>query len=143
MPKEKSVGAVVFIEQDDDLLFLLLHYTAGHWGFPKGHVEPGETEEQTLLREVEEETGLKGVEIIPGFEQHTSYFFRGNAGTVFKEVVFYLARAPSSDVRLSSEHQAFRWLPFQNAMKRLTFKNTRAILQRANSFLRQKNGADS
>ena len=63
MAKEKSCGAVVF-RKDDEVKYLLLHYTPGHWDFPKGKQEIGETEEQAASREIEEETGIKGIEFI-------------------------------------------------------------------------------
>lgn len=62
MKKEKSAGAVII----NDKKVLLLHYSSGHWDFPKGHIEKGETELETAKREVKEETGLdiKDFEII-------------------------------------------------------------------------------
>ncbi len=138
MPKEKSVGAVVFKHSGKENRFLLLHYGAGHWGFPKGHVERNETEAQTLFREVAEETGLHNVELLRGFKHYTSYFFRREGSTVFKEVVFFLVKAGQGKVRLSHEHKAFQWLPFEEAAKKLTFKNTRNMLRKANAFLQQR-----
>ena len=55
MKKEKSCGCIIFNEKGE---ILLLHQNAGHWGLPKGHVEEGETEEQTAIREVKEETNI-------------------------------------------------------------------------------------
>ncbi len=137
MPKEKSVGAVVFRQQDNEPLFLLLHYDAGHWDFPKGHVEAGETEQQTLLREVQEETGLEKLELLHGFKQQTSYFFRREGQTIFKEVVFYLVETREEKIELSSEHRGFQWLPFEQAAKKITFKNSRNVLLKAKQFLQQ------
>jgi len=130
MPKEKSVGAAVFKFQEGKPQFLLLHYTAGHWGFPKGHVEANETEEQTLRREIMEETTLTEIEILPGFKQPTHYFFRRGKETVFKEVSFYAVEAKEGAVKLSHEHQGFEWLPFEKAMERLSFKNTKNVLEK-------------
>lgn len=139
MPKEKSVGAVVFRREGNCPKFLLLHYNAGHWGFPKGHIEPGETEKHTILREVEEETALTKVGVVPGFRRYTKYFFKQGQETVFKEVIFLLAESKEGRVKLSHEHQVFEWLPFQEAMQRLSFKNTRQVLQEAGNFLRLSN----
>ena len=57
MKKEKSCGAVVFRREKDGLVFLVETMTLGHISLPKGHVEDGETEEETARREIREETG--------------------------------------------------------------------------------------
>ena len=71
---EKSCGIVLFHSED----FLLIQHSVklgekGHWDFPKGHMERGETEIQTALREVEEETGLKDLKLFPKFSHKISY----------------------------------------------------------------------
>ena len=66
MQHEKSCGAVVFTRTDKGVKYLLIANLKGIYGFPKGHVEAGETEEQTALREIREETGLR-VTLVPGF----------------------------------------------------------------------------
>ena len=58
MRKEKSCGALVVRRGKNETEILLIKHNGGHWAFPKGHVEAGESEEQTALREVQEETGL-------------------------------------------------------------------------------------
>ena len=59
MKMEKSCGAIVARQTDTGREILLIrHVNGGHWAFPKGHVEENETEEQTALREILEETGL-------------------------------------------------------------------------------------
>src|SRR3989338_2610417 len=58
--------------------YLLLRHSAGHWDFPKGHVEHGETDETTTRREIEEETGIKDVKILPDFKEKIHYFFKQN-----------------------------------------------------------------
>ena len=138
MVKEKSVGCALFRKKDSGKQFLLLHYKAGHWGFPKGHVEQGETEEQTLRREVREETALQNIGIAKGFRQYTKYYFRRGQETVFKEVAFYLAESLEGSVKISHEHQGFEWLSHEKAMQRLSFKNTKTVLEKAISFLQNK-----
>lgn len=137
MIKEKSVGAVVFAVKESKAFFLLLHYKAGHWGFAKGHAEGSETEQQTLLREIEEETGLVDVRLVPGFSENTHYFFQRGRDRVSKEVAFYLVEAKEFEVEISHEHQGFEWLPFDAAEKRLSFKNTKEILGKATEFIKQ------
>lgn len=139
MVKEKSVGCALFRKKDSGKEFLLLHYKAGHWGFPKGHMEQGETEAQTLRREVREETTLENIAIMPGFRQYTKYYFRRGQETVFKEVAFYLSESEKGEVKISHEHQGFEWLPYETAMERLSFKNTKTVLKKAVEFFKEKN----
>lgn len=138
MPKEKSAGAVVFYKSSDTVEYLLLHYEVGHWGFPKGHIEQGEREQETLEREVREETGIENIEIIPGFKEFISYTFRRRKNEmVFKTVTYYLARVKVKEVRLSFEHIDYKWLKYKEAIKLLTFMNTKDVLVEANTFITQ------
>ena len=135
MPQEKSCGAIVFIRQKDGIKYLLLHYDAGHWDFPKGKQEKNEKEEQTALREIKEETGLEDVELIDGFRESVKYFYKKNEETVFKEVIFFLAETHTDAVTLSNEHIGYAWVGYEHAEKKLTFNNAKELLGKANQFL--------
>ena len=82
MPREKSAGAIIFRRDDGNIYYLLLNYMPtekgkrGQWGFAKGHVETGETEEETAKREIFEETGLRELKFIPGFKKLEKYIFK-------------------------------------------------------------------
>ena len=159
MPKEKSAGVIIYIKEpfdnaqgkeDSRIHYLLLHYKTeskrgGHWGFSKGHVEEGETDVQAAKREVAEETGIKDIRIISGFKELEKYFFRRNYGLkgeakktapwVFKSVIFYLAETKTKEVKISHEHSDFVWMPYEDAFKKLNFKNAKNILKKANDFI--------
>ncbi len=148
MPKEQSAGAVLFLRERRIIKYLLLHYTSGHWDFPKGHIEKGESEIETVLREVKEETRIEDIKIISGFQQRIRYFFRqykekvsekdrraGKTPWVFKLVTFYLAETFSQKVVLSMEHKGFIWLEYQEALHKLTYRNAKNILTKAHDFL--------
>lgn len=135
MPIEKSAGAVIFRRENKKIYYLLLHYEARHWDFPKGHIEKGESEEDALRREVFEETGIKNLKIVPGFRKTMRYFFKREGKTIMKTVVFYLAETKTKRVRLSFEHIGYKWLPYIAARKQLTFKNAKDFLQSADKFL--------
>lgn len=135
MPDEKSCGAVVFRKDGRRRLYLLLHYEEGHWDFPKGHVEPGEGEADTARRETAEETGISDLEFAFGFREPIEYFYRREGKTMHKEVFFFLAETKTAEVRLSYEHTGYEWLPFEEARAKLTFKNARDVLAKAERFL--------
>ena len=153
MPRERSAGAIIFRIENGVPLYLLLHYPSknrkgGHWEFTKGHVEPGESEEKTVLREVFEETGLNDIKIIPGFKKYIKYFFRqykekvseedrkkGRTPWVFKLVAFFIAETQIKQIKLSPEHVGFIWLPIDGAIKKTTFKNSKKLLKEADDFI--------
>lgn len=154
MPREKSAGAIIYKLEGGVPHYLLLHYPTGHWEFPKGHIEGNETEEETVIREVAEETGIKDLKIIPGFKKYIKYFFRqygekisaedrkkGKVPWIFKLVVFFVAEAKSKEVKISHEHKGFLWLPIDQAIKKTTFKNSKNLLKEANEFILSGKGA--
>ncbi|GIU71641.1 MAG: diadenosine 5'5'''-P1,P4-tetraphosphate pyrophosphohydrolase [Candidatus Nitrosocaldaceae archaeon] len=134
--EERSAGAVLFRE-DDIRLYLLLHYQARHWDFPKGNIEEGEEELDTVRREVKEETGIDDIIIIDGFKRVSEYYYKRAGKLVHKQVVFYLAKTNQKEVRLSYEHIGYEWLPYKEAYDRLTFKNSKRILADAEEFLNE------
>ena len=139
MLREKSCGAVVFIKNTDATKYLLLNYAAGHWDFVKGNVEPNESEKETVIRELREETSITEAQFIDGFREAIAYFYRRQGLTVHKEVVFFIMEAYTDKVELSFEHIDYAWLDYQHAMEKLTFKNAKDVLQKARDFLK-KNG---
>ncbi len=135
MEHEKSCGAVV-IRVGKSSRYLLLHYEAGHWDFVKGHVEKGESEEETVRREILEETGLANVRLLTDFRERINYFYRRRGRTVSKEVVFYLVEAYGDEkVKISGEHVGYEWLPYPEALERLTYKNAKETLRKAEERL--------
>ncbi|MCX6766094.1 MAG: NUDIX domain-containing protein [Candidatus Moranbacteria bacterium] len=144
---EKSVGGVIFFQEENTIKYLLLHYESGHWDFPKGHVEKGESDGETLKREIQEETGITGVGIIPGFKKQIRYFYRagkeekekrikeGIGTSIIKRVIYYLAETKTKEVKISFEHIGFEWLAYDNALERITYKNSKEVLKEANDFL--------
>ena len=107
---------------------------------PKGHIEKGEDEIGTIKREVEEETGLRDINLVEGFKEAIKYFFKWEGKTVLKFVTFYLAETKIREIKVSQEHIGFKWLPYKEALEQITFKNAKKILQRANDFLQKKEG---
>jgi len=134
---ERSRGAVIFRKRDNVILYLILHYPSGHWDFVKGNLEEGESDVDTVKRESKEEAGLD-VEIVPGFKERITYFYKKEGKTISKEVIFYVAKASNSRITLSYEHLGFKWLSFKEALELVTYKNSKDVLKKANDFLKTK-----
>ena len=131
---EKSCGAVVFTRINNEIKYLLVRNLAGQYGFPKGHVERGETEEQTALREVFEEVGLT-VKILPGFRMEDEYLIPQKEDTV-KRVVYFLAEYSKQEFSYQKEELTDAvLLEYERAMTLFSFESNRKILTKANNFL--------
>lgn len=136
MEKEKSCGAVVFTRENGDIRYLLIQNLTGTYGFPKGHVEGNETEEETALREVLEEVGL-AVRLLPGFKTEETYFLPGKRGTR-KRVVYFLGEYENQTfVHQEAELSNAVLADYETAMSLFRYENTKRILTEARDFLLQ------
>ena len=132
---EKSCGAIVFRRHSGNVEFLLIkNKKGGNWGFPKGHIEAGETEHDTAKREVLEETGLH-IEPMEGFRELSEYYPHGK---IFKQVVFFLAEMPDDGVISvqQSEVDRYIWADYGLAAKTFRFNNDRTVLSKARNWLK-------
>ena len=134
MPIETSAGAVVFFRGEQTEYLLLYH---NFWGFPKGHIEPGEDERTAALREIEEEAGVP-VTLLDGFRCVEEYEYLRKGQPNPKQAIYFLAQAQTRAARLSSEHTELVWLPYDKALARLQFDGLRTALAMANEFLKSK-----
>ena len=124
MEQEKSCGAIVINKNNK---ILLVHHNAGHWDFPKGHIENGETEEQTAIREVKEETNMDII-INNKYRYTTSYSPKEN---VIKEVVYFLAQNIDEDKKPQLEEVSeVKWFTLEEAMNTITYENSKEILNK-------------
>ncbi|MEM1484369.1 NUDIX domain-containing protein [Oscillospiraceae bacterium PP1C4] len=138
MIREKSCGALVYRKKQEKYeLLLIKHCCGGHWSFPKGHVESGENELQTALREIKEETGLD-VDLLDGFRQSVEYFPKPH---VKKQVIYFLGHAQKDDAvkRQEEEISEYKWCLLDTADEMVTFKNDKNLIQEAKKFLAVKN----
>lgn len=132
---EKSCGAVVFRRRSGNIEFLLVkNKKGGNWGFPKGHIEMGEDEYATAMREVLEETGLS-IQPLDGFRVLSEYHPRGK---IFKQVVFFLAEMPEGGevVPQQTEIDRYIWADYGLAMRTFRFNNDRNVLTKAKNWLK-------
>lgn len=122
-----------------------------YWDLPKGHPGKGETKIETIMREIQEETGISKVKNIAGFSAWTNFFYRAKGEekknrkkkkrglNIFKVVTYFLFETKSKRVRLSREHEDFVWLEYKKAVDLLTYKKTKKVLEKADRFLMKKN----
>ena len=137
MKTEKSCGAIIFRKGNIGKEFLLIQHSisgGGHWDFPKGHVEAGETEQETALREVYEEAGLK-VQLIEKFREEITYFNKIN--NVNKKVVFFVGEVINPKVKCDGKEVVdFCWLDYTLALEKLTYNNAKQLLKKVDLFLK-------
>lgn len=130
---ERSCGAVVFRDINGEKCFLLIkNKRSAHWGFPKGHVEEGETDEQTAKREVLEETGLH-IKLFPGFKAKSAYTIQGR---IDKSVLIFLGTTDDTQTVIQqSEIEDYIWLGFDMCLRTLNYENDKSILLRAKAYM--------
>ena len=137
MNYEYSCGAVVFTRMNGVPHYVLVRakdQPVGCHGFPKGHMEPGETEEQTALREIYEEVGLR-VRLLESFRAVTEYPLPYPPDTR-KRVVFFLAEYDNQQITIQeSELASYALAPFDEALALTEFADSKQILTDAHAFL--------
>lgn len=132
--KEKSCGAVVYKKENNEYKFLLVYQTNGHYSFPKGHVEEGESEIETALREIKEETNLS-VKIDDGFRYCIEYLVEPK--NVMKDAVYFVA-TPQSDELHAQEGEISEciWCSYEEAYEKLKFDNIREVLKKTYNYIK-------
>ena len=133
---EKSCGAVVYCRKDNDIKYLLACERSGYWVFPKGHMEDGESEYETALREVKEETGLD-VTFVEGFRMLDEHnLAREGRPNTIKQTVYFLARYEGQEfVPQEAEISKIALMDYESAMETLQFDSFKQILTQAHRFL--------
>ena len=125
MEKEKSCGAIIF---NENIEVLIVKHTAGHWDFPKGHMEIGEDEYQTAIREVKEETNID-VELIKEYRYEVHYSPKEN---VDKTVVFFLAKNKSNElIKQDEDIQNIGWFEYKEAIDILTYESAKELFKKS------------
>lgn len=150
---EVSAGSVLFRIEDGRRLYLVLRYRSGHFDFPKGHIESGETAIEAARRETGEEVDIWDTEVLPGSRSIRFFYVakgeereerkRKRRGLwIFKVVYFFPMRTETIRISVpkdSHENTDAEWLPYEAARRKLTFENARRVLdmaeRSASSFL--------
>ena len=135
MKYEKSCGAAVYRRAECGLLILVEWMRKGHVSIPKGHVEGGETEGETALREIREETGLR-VTLDEGFRRVVQYSPKEG---VLKDVVFFAAEYAGGEIQVQPEEVAMaKFLPLSEAVEAMTYDTDRDTLRALAAYLEQR-----
>ena len=137
MKREKSCGGVVFTRENGMIKYVVIKSVNGFFGFPKGHVEPGETEEETAMREIFEEVGLR-TKLIEGFRSTENYRV-GPKKDISKEVIYFLAEYSDQKISIQETEIAYaELLSFENAFEKLSFDSMKEILKKADIYLKRR-----
>ncbi|PSB07945.1 NUDIX hydrolase [filamentous cyanobacterium CCP2] len=135
--KDEAFGIVPIHRQEDGDRFLLIQHLAGHWGFPKGHAEPGELAKVAAQREFEEETGIREYHVLE--QKFVEQYAFQRAGTPFEKTVTYFPAFVQSDAVMcqADEIQAYAWLPYDAALEKITFEPSKQLLKDVKAYLEQ------
>jgi 8-oxo-dGTP pyrophosphatase MutT (NUDIX family) len=143
--REFAAGALLFRRDGEQMLFLLVYSQRnGIWGFPKGHIEPGESERDAALREIFEETGIRDIRFVEGYREEDVYPalstrepFKGQ--TIEKHSVYFLAETAGAAVTVDNDEiTRYRWLTPAEALALLPFENMRTALRKAVALLTRR-----
>ena len=137
MQDVKAAGAVLFTLRDKVPHYLILRSIYhGEWGPPKGHADEGESELETALREIFEETGIRKAQFVPGFRETLAYNVEKKGKRVQKEVIYFLSEMVTEDVELSDEHSEAHLAPFSEIEELVRHDDLKSIFRKAESFIR-------
>lgn len=132
MKLEKSCGSIVLNNNQ----VLLVKHNAGHWDFPKGHVEEGETLEETAIREVKEETNVL-IEVNSNYRYVTRYSPKEN---VLKDVIYFLGKPLSNDLKNQEEEVSeVKFVDIDQALSLIIYDNSKKILKKLLQDLKKDN----
>ncbi|MDO8670053.1 MAG: NUDIX hydrolase [Dehalococcoidia bacterium] len=137
---EVSAGGVVYSTSGSETSVLLILDIFGSWSLPKGHVEPGETLEETAIREIEEEVGIKGdIEEALG---EVCYQFTRDLGTIQKTVHYFLIKAAATELRMAEDEVLdAKWVPLGRVLEASDYRDNRDVLEKAVALLKKQAGS--
>jgi 8-oxo-dGTP pyrophosphatase MutT (NUDIX family) len=134
---EVSAGGIVFRRSAEGTKYLLIRDSYDNWGFPKGHLEDGESPAETALRETAEETGLCHL-VLQGPIRVIDWHFRFRGRHIHKYCHFFLLESPSGEPCPQADEgiTACQWLTLEQALANLSYDNARGVLKRAGEMVR-------
>jgi 8-oxo-dGTP pyrophosphatase MutT (NUDIX family) len=141
--QDHSVGIIpIYVQTNGTRLFCIVHHAAGHWAFPKGHANDGESSEQTARRELREETGVDAIELDTARIFTETYSFEKDGIHYDKHVTYFIGYADSimhtTLDAFTCEIRELIWLPYEQAREQLTYAEARALLDEVHTYLELK-----
>lgn len=130
-----SSGIIPYRTTRDKVEYLILKSRTKDWEFPKGSLEDEEELQQAALREVQEETGITGIQIVDGFREDYSYIFESAGSTIHKTVHLFIGHSMEASANLSNEHNDYQWRTYEQAKSTLTHTATKEILKKAHEHI--------
>lgn len=134
MLREISAGGVVWNSKTKKILLIKDSY--GRWALPKGIIEKGETSEQAAIREVQEETGLKNLEITEKIGS-IKFFYQMGSEKIFKIVIFFLMETKDTELKHEWKIKDARWFEPKEALEKIEYENSKSLLSKAVEKLRK------
>lgn len=132
---DKSFGAVALRRPKGEWEVLIVQPHWGFWGLPKGHPDPGETPQQTLERELFEETNLRVVRYLSARIFTEQYQFQHHKQRIDKTVYYYLVEAEGVVALQENELKSYVWIPLVRSEERVTYPETKKVLLAAQAEL--------
>lgn len=134
--RETSAGGVVYRMEHGTPLYLLIRDSYDNWGFPKGHLEPGERADEAAVREVREETGLSDLQL-RGTIDTIDWYFRFRGRLIHKVCHFFLMETPEVETAPQAAEgiTACQWVEYATAHTSVSYANARHVLRRAQELI--------
>lgn len=133
------MGVIVFYQFPRSVKYLIIKHRKGHWSFPKGHADLGETKLETALRELKEETGVTKINLLKKrVLLKEAYKFTDRKGVkILKKVNYFIAETKSKKVKIDyKEVTNFRWATVKAGMEKITFEESKSILKKADKIVK-------
>lgn len=139
MKRDQSIGVIVYYQFPRSIKYLLIKHRKGHWSFPKGHADKGETKIETAFRELKEETGISKVQLLKKkLTIEEKYKFTSSKGVkILKKVNYFIAEAKSKKVKIDEDEIInYKWCTYKAGLEKITFEESKSVLKKADKIIR-------
>jgi bis(5'-nucleosidyl)-tetraphosphatase len=140
MKNDQSIGVITYFQFPRSVKYLLIKHRKGHWSFPKGHPDNGESKIETALRELKEETGVSKIQLLSKkiLLKESYKFTNGKGVKILKKVDYFIAEAKNKKVKIDfNEVVNFKWCTHKAGTEKITFNESKSILKKADKIVRK------